>query len=299
MSELLGIHSIYSFGERTRHQAPPYTEFWLFEFLTLVLSTQYWQLYNGPIRLVCDDNFYNFVEKYKLHWLWNEIDNTTLKNVPNLDYSIFWTYPKMYSHSQQTERFASVDADLFIRRSIKEYNEDFIYLHQEKDTLGSTYPDFQTLPEYKEVFKGLNPNLRYNAVNTAIAVFNNIDIAKELLEITDKFVNNTQYNTGNSYENYVYTIFTEQKVLGNLIQDKNYSSRSLMKTVWDCNNIELNNKQFFHEEVDALHLWGNKENYYKGVHNREDLNLYLISFLQNDFPHILDKIQPLFKKFIR
>jgi len=292
---MLGIHSIYKLPQKSNQTVQNYNDLYCFELVCLILSSLYWRKNNGNIKLVCNDPVYDWVKQYNLQWVWDYIDTDTLKKLPpDIDYSVFWTFPKMFIHFNQKDKFTSIDADLFFTGTLKNYNEDIIYAHEEVDTLGTTYPFFNQNPEYSEIF---NFNLHYNAVNTSLITFNKLEILKELEEITYKFIKNTHLSQVNSP--YTYTIYCEQKVLGNLIHKNKYTYRSLMTEYWDCNDLDQSgvNSKFLLADANIYHLWGNKSVLYEKQAHRKFYLDYFLSFIQRDFPEYESKVLDLLPKF--
>lgn len=292
---MLGIHSIYKLPQGSKQTVQNYNRLYAFEFICLVLSSAYWRKYNGEIKLVCNDPVYRWVEAHKLQWIWDYIDTDTLKKLPqDIDYSVFWTFPKMFIHFNQKEKFTSIDADLFFKGNITQYPEDIIYAHEEVDTLGTTYPFFHLYPEYESV---LQSSLPYNAVNTSLITFNRLDLLSQLEDITYKFIRNTNLSQVDSP--YTYTIFCEQKVLGNLIHQHNYTYRSLMEKYWDCNDLDQteNNSNFLLPEVGIHHIWGNKRRLYENPTQRKFYTDYFLNFIYTDFPELEEKVLKLLPEF--
>lgn len=292
---MLGIHSIYKLPQGSKQTVQNYNRLYAFEFVCLVLSSAYWRKYNGEIKLVCNDPIYEWVQQNNLQWVWDYIDTDTLKNLPqDIDYSVFWTFPKMFVHFNQKEKFTSIDADLFFKDNITHYSEDVIYAHEEVDNLGTTYPFFNLYPEYKDIF---NFSLSYNAINTSLITFNKLDILDHLKDLTYKFIKNTNLSQVNSP--YTYTIFCEQKVLGNLIHSNNYTYKSLMNKYWDCNDLDQvrNNKDFLLANANIYHIWGNKSILYNNPTQRKFYTDYFLNFIYTDFPELEAKVLNIIHKF--
>jgi hypothetical protein len=52
-----------------------------YEVMTLSLSCLFWKKYHGNIKLYADDNFYTKVKNMDLLWLWDEVDNVTMRSI--------------------------------------------------------------------------------------------------------------------------------------------------------------------------------------------------------------------------
>lgn len=293
---LKGIHTIYSLNERERYDMPSYSRLFLFEFLYLVLSSHLWRQNNGPIKLVCDKNFYDFVKENGLFWMWDEIDNITLNSLPqDIDYKIFWTYPKMYVQFKQKERFAVIDADLYTTLDLKGFKEDIIYGHEELDELGTSYPFFYKDPSVNFLFKDLNPTLKYNAINTCLVVYNNLDILQGLEEITEKFIRISSESLTHQDKEWVYTIFCEQKILGNVVKGKNFTSRSLTEYPYNCN--DYSKPYDILDKSGISHLWAGKRTLHQNPELRYNFTTNTLNFIIENYQELYNKLIPYLKKF--
>ena len=293
---LAGIHTIYSLSERERYNMPSYSRLFLFEFLYLALSSHLWRQNNGPIKLVCDRNFYDFIKEKDLFWMWDEIDNITLNSLPqDIDYKIFWTYPKMYVQFKQKERFAIVDADLYTTLDLKEFKEDIIYGHEELDEIGTSYPLFYKDPSVNFLFKDLNPTLKHNAINTCLVVYNNLDVLQGLKEITEKFIRISSENLNHKDKEWVYTIFCEQKILGNIVKDKNYSYKSLTAYPYNCN--DYSKPYDILDKSGVSHLWASKKFFHQNPGHRYHFTQNIINNIVNNYPDLYIKLESYLNKF--
>ena len=293
---LAGIHTIYSLSERERYNMPSYSRLFLFEFLYLALSSHLWRQNNGHIKLVCDKNFYDFIKEKGLFWMWDEIDNITLNSLPqDIDYKIFWTYPKMFTQFKQKERFAIIDADLYTTLDLKEFKEDIIYGHEELDEIGTSYPLFYKDPSVNFLFKDLNPTLKHNAINTCLVVYNNLDVLQGLKEITEKFIRISSKNLTHQDKEWVYTIFCEQKVLGNIVKDKNYSYKSLTTYPYNCN--DYSKPYDILDKSGISHLWASKKFFHQNPKHRYYFTQNIINNIINNYPDLYIKLESYLNKF--
>jgi|688.fasta_scaffold102588_4 hypothetical protein len=288
MSDLKGIYTIYSLNNN-------YKDLYLFEFLYLAISTHLWKKLNGPTKLICDSVFFDSVKNYGIDWMWDEIDTTTLKLLPNnIDYNIFWTYPKMFAQFKQKERFAIIDADLFINNYLKDFKEDIIYVHEEVDSDNQVYP-FQNETKFQDLFEGINPGLNHNAINTSLIVYNNLNILYQLEEITQKFIELCNNDFSHPDKNWIYTIFCEQKVLGNVVKSNGFTYKSIVEKPWDVKG-NLVYTDLANNGID--HLWGEKKVLVQNPKQRQFHNNYLLKFIEVKVPELLPLVQPYLNKFI-
>jgi hypothetical protein len=281
-----GIHTIYSTNGR-------YKKFYYFELLQLILSSLTWRKYNGDINLYCDDNFKEVIDELDLSWLWDSIDYDSLGKVPNhIDTELFWTYPKMFVHSLQKEKFCSLDADLYVVKSIQEHKEDIVFSHYELDLHEVTYPNFYDLELFQNMF-GFR-ELSSPAINTCLVQFNKIDVLEPLMEITNKFVSK-DYTKFFNYPSHSWTIYCEQKLLGELVNEMGYSQKSLMDVYYDCFDWEKNIRDFIPPNYGIDHIWFEKEVIYNNDSQRLVKTFRLLKEIEVNFPEHLEKTKYLMK----
>jgi hypothetical protein len=298
MANLTGLHSIYSFTGRSRYATQSYNDMYLYEALTLLLSSYHWRNYNGDIKLVCDDKFYDFITNNNLTFLWDSIDNQSFKKLPtNIDYSIFWTYPKVFAQSLQKDKFASVDADLYMWASVKDYTEDYVFAHFEVDNVGSFYPSIDKMDGYSDLFQKYNM-AEAPAINTSLIVFNKQDVIHDVLDVFTKLAERVKPTTMPDWNEFVWTIFPEQKFLGNLIFNNDYKFRSLMREPhFSSYSVCGNSDSFLLSSAGILHLWSSKAYYDNEPIERENFTQQLINQIEIDYPHLMDKVEKLKKVF--
>jgi hypothetical protein len=297
------IHSIYTFTNRKQYKKQTYLDMQKIEAYTLILSCAYAKRHIGEITLYCDINFYEFIKKYDLCDLWDNIDYTALENIPkDIDYSIFWTYPKMYIHSIQDEPFVALDADLYFWRNLRYHDNpslDFIYAHPEIDNIGNQYPSFHKEERYKDIFKNLEiiedgPNM-----NTAILYCRDNSFYKELMEITTEFARRVS-KTGKSekYNDWVHTIFCEQRIIKSLLKKYNLKTApqyDIPFYVHSCVEQE-NDRDFKLSDGDIFHLWGLKNKI--GSRHKIRLEDQLCYEIIKEFPYYQHYIE-IFKKNLK
>jgi hypothetical protein len=206
----------------------------------------------------------------------------------------------MFAHSKQTEPFTSIDADLYINRPIIQTGEDVIFGHSEIDDLENLYPNIYKSPLYNDLFLKYG-EITHPAINTALINFNNIDIPKELLEVATNFSKRITKYSNSQYNNWRWTIYVEQKVLGSLIVNGGYKFKSLCDTPYygSFNTNGYTNEQFSFSRAGILHLWGDKINYMQNDLDRFDITNKLILEIEQNYPNLMDlvlRMKNIFKK---
>ena len=297
-----GIHSIYTFTNRKQYKKQSYLNMQLIEAYTLILSCAYWNKLHGTIDLYCDNDFYEFIKEYNLTGLWQNIDNTVFDNLPkDIDYSIFWTYPKMYVHSIQKESFTALDADLFMWENMLYYKEptlDIIYAHPEVDQIGNQYPSFHKDKRYEDIFKNLEIIEDNSYMNTAILYCRDNSFYKELMEITTEFARRvSKEGKEDKYNNWSHTIFCEQRIIKSIINKYNlktapqYSKPYYVHVSEDQPEIPFNLN-----DGGIFHLWGMKKDI--SLEDKKELEYKLYKWIEIEFPNYLEYAK-IFKKHLK
>lgn len=243
-----------------------------FEVITMAMSCLYWKKLYGPVKLYCDKPFLEYIKKLDLIWLWDEIDSTTIDSVlvPNVNYDIFWAYPKMVINSLQTEPFASLDLDLFLSEKLNFNDEDIYYSHielgdahnegNEKITCVS-YPDFHKWDRFKSVLTKLNElNIPDWVINVSIVVFNNTEICKKLLQYTEEFIVGNYYKPKGQIHPATPMTFVEQRMLAAIVENFNYTHKSIIGNKYDPVESKFINSENF-KNPGITHLWGLKHKF--------------------------------------
>ena len=286
-----GIHSIYTF---TNKKNQSYLNMGLFEAYTLILSCIYWKKLYGNIKLYCDFEFYQFINKNGFKNLWDEIDYKAFNNLPKeIDYSIFWTYPKMYIHSLQKEPFTSIDADLYISKKIK-IDADVAYAHSEAHS-NKYYPSYHKEKRYLNIFKNIKIEENLPIMNTCVLTINKLDFYQELIKVTTNFAKQV------SKEKYkldpiAYTIFCEQKIISSILKKYKITTKPYYKKEWNPDG--LNNKEFKLEDSGIFHLWWYKNIIRENYNLRLNTNLKLEKIIEKEHPEMMD-IANKFKKLLK
>ena len=258
-----------------------------------MLSSLTWRKYNGDINLYCDDSFKSVIDELDISWFWDSIDYTSLKKIPeDINQDIFWTYPKMFIHSLQKDPFCSIDADLYLTKSIQEHKEDIVFSHYEIDLHENTYPNFYELELFREVFN--YQSIKSPAINTCLVQFNRLDVLEPLMEITNKFVTK-DYTKFFDYPSHSWTIYCEQKVLGQLVDDLGYTKKSVMDVYYDCFDWEKNIRDFIPPRYGIDHIWFEKEEFYNNDPQRLMKTFRLLKEIEINFPEYLDQAKSLMR----
>jgi hypothetical protein len=304
---MLGIHTVYT--PVNRIGTAKIHDMMQFESLTMILSALCWKKYQGPIKLYCDKDFYEYINLLGVTDLWDEIDTQTLSELdPNVNHDLFWAYSKMYVNSLQTEPFVSLDIDLFQLQEYDYTTHDVVFSHIERTNEGLDsptnfdkiifYPDYHKLDMFKDRFEPFSDiEITDEAMNVAILAINKPEMYKEFMKYVDSFVKGNQFNpldiTTHGFERIKMMFhssslitFVEQRLLNAFVKSKGYTSKSVLGMIydggmqnWDTDSGEMSNPNI-------THLWGWKVSYRTPEYEQTRLELtdFLLGLLKTDFP---------------
>lgn len=292
---MLGIHTVYTKPKSVFDDKSVHENQYLFEVLTMVLSCLNWKRHCGPIKLYCDQPFYDYIDDLDLLWLWDEIDTETIQNIPgDYDSNIYWAYAKVYINSLQTQPFASLDTDLYIRGGFKEGDFDILFCNIEKCDNKFGYPPYHKMEEYNEhlIFDGVNDY----AANVALLVVNDLDFYKEYVNVVNEFVFNTEKGPLEGSAQSSLMTFTEQRILYGMLVDYNKKFDHHVEGMYDSGTTLFEDEWF--NANNLTHLWGWKHMWKleRNEHKRNKLTNELIEEVMNDFPDDWDKCYTMLRK---
>jgi len=314
--ELLGIHTAYT--PTNRRGTAKIHHMMRFESLTMILSCLFWKKLQGPIKLYCDKDFYQYIKVLGIDSLWDEIDTTTISKgfANNVNHDTFWAYAKMYVNSLQKTPFVSVDLDLYQDQYYDYSTHDIICSHIElsdadQNMIGNKtrsvyYPNYFEWDMFKERFSKF-PDLKFTnySLNVAMLAVNKPEFSKEVFEVAKSFAKNNNFDpqdiTTHGYERLMYTIhssslitFIEQRIAAAVANTKGYSVKTLMNLEYDAG------KQGWVGDVNKMnnpgitHLWGWKATMRMPQNNqaRIDLTRELDRQFIENFPAEYEKHMP-------
>lgn len=299
MRDILGLH--IAFTKPSRKKLGRIIDMYSFEILTMVLSALYWKKYHGNIKLYCDEDFLDRVKSLNLTWIWDEIDNKTLNQVMDFDinYDLFWSYPKIMINALQTQPFANLDLDLFISEKHNFGYKDVYYTHKElvdnfhignEDFGYVTYPDFHQMDIFKDRMNKMGKlNIPNWSVNVSFLLYNKIDVCKHLADISYIFANGNDFKPTGQYTNSSLTIFTEQRILAGLLDTYNYTHEPIVKVPYSPPSFSFLIPEGF-DTKGITHLWANKVMYRDKDYEQKRIEFtYELEWLfKKDFPQEYD-----------
>lgn len=124
------------------------SEFAEVELLVQLLSILYWKRAGNEIKLFTEDKHLRTLEKFRMHYLYSDIDTEAIKDFPdNIDKKRFWAIAKVRFHSIIPEdEYCILDTDMFLRR-IPELDKSMSFI--------AAHPESHLSPSGLEFYPGL------------------------------------------------------------------------------------------------------------------------------------------------
>lgn len=301
---MLGIHTAYT--PIKRKVVGHIHNMMQFESITMILSALFWKKLQGPIKLYCDKDFYDYIKLLGLDDLWDEIDTKELSKLnSNVNHNTFWAYSKMYVNSLQTEPFVSLDIDLFQSLPYDYSTHDFVFSHIEKidpnyDSISNQtnpvyYPNYHKLDLFKDRFKSIQDIVITNeAMNVAVLAVNKPEVYKEFIKYANSFIENNWFDpqdvSTHGFERIVMTYhsssmitFVEQRLLHSFVNSKGFTKKPIFNEEYDASA-----QRWIAEPTNnpgITHLWGWKSLYRQpeNINDRLALTDTLVNILKTMF----------------
>lgn len=303
---MLGIHTVYT--PVNRRGTGKIHDMMQFESITMILSALFWKRFQGPIKLYCDKDFYDYITLLGVTDLWDEIDTETLSQLdPTVNHNTFWAYSKMYVNSLQTKPFVSLDIDLFQAQPYDYTTHDIIFSHIEQsdnkfDSVDNTvrpvyYPDYHKWEMFKSRFLDYsNIKIGNNAMNVAVLAINKPKLYKEFMTYVNSFVKGNEFDpqdiTTHGFERILRTVhssslitFVEQRLLHAFIASKGYTSKPILNMIYDGSEQGWVGDIADMINPNITHLWGWKASYRTPEFENDRLELTdtLLSIFSENF----------------
>ena len=259
-----------------------------FEVFTMILSALEWRKYNGEIKLVTDKKGLNFVQKYGIENIWNEIEISLdeMDNLP-INEDVFWAGAKILALAKQKSPCVMIDLDFIVWKQLdfSQYENELAVIHRENVNNG-IYPQ----QNYFKVDK-FHFNEKWDwslfACNTAFAFFGNEELRQYYCKKALEFMKDV-----NIKEDYLcYMVFAEQRLLamcaGEL--DCRINSFSKLYNLFDTKQTEF------------THIWGEKGRLRQDEWFNREFCKKCLNRLQAEFPQWVNYLSNFewFSKYLR
>lgn len=206
--------------------------------LMLFASVSLWRKYHPHHKTVfyCDEISYNFIKKFSIEYLWDDIRIFSYNN--KINKKIFWSSSKTNIISKTNIPLLVIDHDFLIFKNIDKYLKDYI-LYTYDEIANNWYPGEHDIFSSK-LSTPIKKLVNY-AANVSLFYLPNPDFANEYGLQTLK--NHEEFSKMNSEKiNTNYMILSEQFMLKQWLVEKKISHKQLSKNIWDCKNVKYTDK---------------------------------------------------------
>lgn len=225
-----GVHSYLT--------SPSFQGLFDFELLLMQYSAIKWKATNGPMYLVCDKPFKEYLEKENLLSIY---DHVIEMQVPfEVDRQMFWAAGKLFTYNQMGVGYHFVDMDAVIHEPVPDFEEDMIAAHFDWSPL-------------KRTAIGLEDDRNLNGINMAFSCFKNPDLLENYIQRAYHYMQNPA--TGQPWlGGWEHMVYAEQTILADILRE----------TGLKC-------AYFRDDNVPTMyHLWSGKQKIIDGELNREE-----------------------------
>jgi len=235
---LLSTISMDNKGVHSYLTSPSFKGLFDFELHLLHYSILKWKAINGPIYLVCDKPFADYLDKEGLLSLY---DHVVEMHVPfEVDRIKFWAAGKIFAYDQMGVGYHFIDMDAVIHEPIPDFQEDMMAAH------------FDWSPLKRRAI-GLDDDRNLNGINMAFSCFKNPDLLEKYVHKAYHYMQNSK--EGESWlGGWEHMVYAEQTILADIIREDG-----------------LKCAYFRDDNVPTMyHLWSGKQKIIDGDLNRED-----------------------------
>jgi len=209
-------------------------EFEEINYLVQIASILFWKKNQGKMSLYCNSKYLNFIKKWEIDSLYDEINIECLDKIPYKQYlDKYWSFCKIeaaFDISKKDKDFVIIDTDLWIQEPINiDSDFQFIGYHQEKCLNHPNNPyiepnNFINLRDLKLFDWSISP------INCAFLYLNSKDLINEWYKWSLKVIENNKDNS--KKEMSVDTIFIEQRLLPTIAHTLGMNVGTLIPNVY-------------------------------------------------------------------
>lgn len=259
-----------------------------FEIFTMILSALEWRKYNGEIKLITDKKGLEFVQRYGIENIWNDIELSLdeMDNLP-INENVFWAGAKILALSKQNSPCVMIDLDFIVWKQLdfSRYENELAVIHRESVN-NKIYPQ----QDYFKVNK-FHFNEKWDwsllACNTAFAFFGDEELRQYYCRKALEFMADV-----NIKEDYLcYMVFAEQRLLAMCADelDCRINSFSKLYNLFDTKQTEF------------THIWGEKGRLRQDERFSREFCKKCLNRLQAEFPQWVNYLSNFewFSKYLR
>lgn len=243
--------------------------------LTNLLSCLSWKKHYGPIKLFCNEEFFDYIKIYNLDKVYDEIHVVDLNQIPYKEHlDKYWSFNKIYIAkyiSQTEDKFVILDNDFYISDYYSfNWDANFIGYHFEAYDINSpdnVYLDpkiFLEEENYNKLNWGIPP------INCAFMYFNSTNLINNWYNWVLGVIETNKDKPKNNFSS--DTIFIEQRLLPTLCDALELTYETLLPNYY-LQYIPFNEEGYewfplidSHPKYRELfnnfrHIWGMKKYY--------------------------------------
>lgn len=243
-------------------------------YLTQIASILFWKKNEGKISLYCNTKYLDFIKKWRIDLLYDEINTECLDNIPYKEYlHKYWSFCKIEAAldiSKSHKNFVIIDTDLWIHEPLNfDTNHQFVGYHQEQSLIHPDNP-YVNPDNYMSQSDMSLFNWDISPVNCAFLYLNSRTLIIEWYNLALKVIDDNKHVKIKDLSADI--VFIEQRLLPTLVNKLEMSMSTLIPNVYiphikpDNNGCEWIPALGFDSEnqyniSNIKHVWGLKKMY--------------------------------------
>lgn len=268
--------------------------------LMLIASVTSWKKYNSTFNeLHCDTMSFLKLQELGILSLWDNIDTRIVDSKTNIDTFIFWASAKNRVLLEQNECVSLVDVDFISYAPIYNIGAEYSLICSHVEDGVQWYPSvvdkyinkMTSLPSWLMVKRDMS------AINVCYLSFNDFELQKEYAQYSIKAME--ELTTFNLPHYNKYMCWAEQKLLKQLIIEKNIKYKPLISNMYSC-RYGIFRDQFFNTEGEWTVEEARKKYYHIGTDKyklkQEGANLEFLYVICRESVDIASIMSVLLKK---
>ena len=249
-----------------------------FELLTLILSANVWQRYNGTAMLIADKPATEYFDKRDLLDVFKGGYKELIVS-DNIDTNMFWAGGKLYALKELDRPICMVDLDLIVWKNMEDFldNKNILVIHREEIT-ENIYPDFH---KFKTVDGYAFPDdydMSVLPCNTAMMYADDIAFVHEYADAAIEFMTHAKACNDNLNR----MVFAEQRLLSIMAKRNNKEIKAIFPLARDIGVQNI-----------FTHLWGHKNILKFNQDERVKFCKKVINRLRYEYPDSYEKVSKL------
>ena len=203
-------------------------------YLIQIASILFWKKNEGKMILYCNSKYLDFIKKWGIDTLYDEINTECLDNILYKEYlNKYWSFCKIeaaFDISKKDSDFVIIDTDLWIHEPVNiDSSLQFIGYHPEQplDHPGNPYIDAHNFMNKEDL---QNFDWSIIPINCAFLYLNSKELVSEWHKWSLKIIQNNKDNEKKNIS--ADTIFIEQRMLPSLVNKLGMKLGTLIPNVY-------------------------------------------------------------------